>query len=75
MQNSMLMFIFFVFDWNYPFWANLVKKVKLSIKAEIWYLDQFECAEFNGGVHSFYSFYTGNTLFGQTWSKKSKLSV
>ena len=29
MQNSMVMFIFFVFDWKYPFWANLVQKVKI----------------------------------------------
>ena len=24
MQNSMVIFTFFVFDWRYPFWANLV---------------------------------------------------
>ena len=29
MQNSMVMFIFFVFDWKYPFEANLVQKVKI----------------------------------------------
>ena len=29
MQNSMVMFIFFVFDWKYPFWANLIKKIKI----------------------------------------------
>ena len=29
MQNSMVMFIYFVFDWKYPFWANLVQKIKI----------------------------------------------
>ena len=29
MQNSMVMFIYFVFDWKYPFLANLVQKVKI----------------------------------------------
>ena len=28
-QNSMAMFIFSVFDWKYPFWANLVQNVKI----------------------------------------------
>ena len=29
MQNSMLMFTFSVFDWNYPLWAKLVLKIKI----------------------------------------------
>ena len=29
MQNSMVMFILSVFDWKYPFWANLVQKIKI----------------------------------------------
>ena len=29
MQNSMMLFSFLVFDWKYPFWANLVQKVKI----------------------------------------------
>ena len=29
MHNSMVMFILSVFDWKYPFWANLVQKVKI----------------------------------------------
>ena len=29
MQNSMMLFTFFVFEWKYPFWANLVQKVKI----------------------------------------------
>ena len=29
MQNSLMMFTFFVFDRKYPFWANLVQKMKI----------------------------------------------
>ena len=29
MQHSVMLFIFFVFDWKYPFWANLVQKTKI----------------------------------------------
>ena len=28
-QNSVMLLAFFVFDWKYPFWANLVQKVKI----------------------------------------------
>ena len=74
MQNSMVMFIFFVFDWKYPFWANLVQKVKIISWS--WNLVptlirtcriQWWC--------SFSLFLIGNTLFGQIWSKKSKFSL
>ena len=30
MQNSMVMFIFFVLEWKYPFGANLVEEVKIT---------------------------------------------
>ena len=29
MQNSVVMFIYFVFDWKYPFSTNLVQKIKI----------------------------------------------
>ena len=29
MQNSMMLFSFFVFEWKYPFWANLVEKFEI----------------------------------------------
>ena len=29
MQNSMMLFICFVFEWKYPFWVNLVQKIKI----------------------------------------------
>ena len=74
MQNSIVMFTFSVFDWKYPFWANLVQKVKIISWS--WNLVptlirtcriQWWC--------SFFLFLIGNTLFGQIWSKKSKLPV
>ena len=30
MQNSMAVFILSVLDWNYPFWGNLVQKIKIA---------------------------------------------
>ena len=29
MQNLVVLFTFSVFDWKYPFWANLVQKIKI----------------------------------------------
>ena len=68
MQNSVMLFAFFVFDWKYPFWANLVQKVKIIslswnlvptltgiCKIQWWYLLSL--------------FLIRNTLFGQIWSK------
>ena len=37
MQNSMAIFTFSVLDQKNPFWINLVKKSKLSVKVENWY--------------------------------------
>ena len=51
MQNSMMMFTSPVFDRKYLFGQICSKKSKFSISAEIQYLDQFEYAEFNDGVH------------------------
>ena len=31
MLNSIVMFTFFVFNWKYPFWGNLVQKSELSV--------------------------------------------
>ena len=30
MQNSMVELILFVVDWKYPFWTNLVQKIKIG---------------------------------------------
>ena len=74
MQNSMVMFILSVFDWKYPFWANLVQKVKLICLSwnlvprliRIWWI-QWWC--------SLFLFLIENMLFGQIWSRKLKSSV
>ena len=29
MQKSVVIFTFSVFDWKYPFWVNLIKKIKI----------------------------------------------
>ena len=31
LQNSMAIFNFSAFDWNYPFWANLVQIIKIIL--------------------------------------------
>ena len=74
MQNLMMMFNFFCFGSKTHFWTNLVQKIKIVslswnlvrrliriCRVEWW--------------HSLFLFLTGNTLFGQIWSKKSKFSV
>ena len=66
--------LFLLFDWKYPFWANLVQKIKIVSIAVIWYLDEFEHGEFNGDA-LFFLVSAGNTLFGRIWSKKSKLLI
>ena len=50
MQNSMVIFTFFVSDQKYLFWQIWSKKLKLLVRAEIWCPDQFEYEEFNGDV-------------------------
>ena len=64
MQNSMMLFTFFVFDWKYPFWANLVQKIRIINLS--WNLVprliqicriQWPC--------SLFLFLTGTTYFGQ----------
>ena len=68
MQNSMMLFTFFVFEWKYLYCANLVQKV--TIISWSWNLVprliricwiQWCCSVF--------SFLTGNSLLGQIWSK------
>ena len=51
MQNSLEMFMIFDFDLKYLFGYIWSKNSKLFIQSEIWYLDQLEYVEFNGGVY------------------------
>ena len=74
MQNAMMRFSCFVLEWENTFWAHLLQNIKILSLS--WNLVptliracriQWWC--------SFFLFLIGNTLFGQFWSKKSKLSV
>ena len=49
----MMLLTFFVFEWKYPFWANLVQKIKIISWSWNLVPTQLEHAEFNGDVHSF----------------------
>ena len=74
MQNSMAMFIFFVFDRKCPFSANLVQKVKIISLS--WNMAPSQIRRCKIQLYcSLFLFSSGNTVFGQIWSKKSKLSV
>ena len=69
------MFIFYVFDHKYLFWANLVQKLKVNVQIEIWYKDQFEYAKFNGGAY-FVCFTLKIAIpYGKFGLKKLQLSV
>ena len=61
MQNSMVVFTFFVFNRKRPFWENLVQKIKivslgLNLVASLIRICR-------------------NTLFAQIWFKMSELSA
>ena len=74
MQNSMVIFTFYIFGWKYPVWDNVVQKIKIvSLRWNLiprliricWI--QWCC--------SLFSFLTGNALLGQIWSKLSIFTV
>ena len=74
MQNSMVMFTFSVFDQKYPFWGNLVQKVKIiswswNLVPRLIRIYRIQC------WCSLFLFLMGNMLFGQILSKKLKLLV
>ena len=64
---------------NTLFEQMLFKKSKVPVWAEIWYLDEFEYAEFSYVVHFFCFTFSGNIFFfwrgggWQIWSKKIKI--
>ena len=68
MQNSMVMFTYSIFDRKYPFWVNLVQKIKIVSLSwnlarrliRVWTTQWW---------HSLFMFLTENTLFRQIWSK------
>ena len=67
-QNSMLMFIFLVFDWKYRFWANLVQKIKIVILSWNLVATLIRACRIQWWC-SFFLFLIGNTLFWEIWSK------
>ena len=74
MQNSVVMFIFFVFDRAYAFWANLVQKLKIVSSRWNSRLKLTQICRIQWWC-SLFLFLTRNIPFGEIWSKKSKLSV
>ena len=67
MQNSLVMFTFSAFDWNYPFWAYLVQKFKIFSLS--WNLIARLIRIYRNQWCSLSPFSIRNTLFEQTWSK------
>ena len=55
MKNSVVMFIFCVFQRKYSFLGNLLQKSKLFVETEIQDLHQFQYVEFDGNFHFFSS--------------------
>ena len=74
MQNWMVGFIASVLDLKYSFWASLIRKMKMSVSAEIWYLVWLKYEEFNSDVHSF-CFLNEGVFFMANLFQKSKLFV
>ena len=72
--KSMVVFTFFVFDQKCPFWTNLFQNVKIIslswnlVSRLIWICRIQWCC-------SIFLFPTENSLFGQIWSEKSKLTT
>ena len=63
---------FFVFNWKYPFWANLVQKIIIFSLSWNLVLRLIRICRIQS-CRSFFMFSTENTLFRQIWSKKSKI--
>ena len=69
-----MLFMFFVFEWKYSFWGNLVQKIKILILSWNLVPTLIQTCRIQWW-YSFILFLIENTIFGQIWSKKSKLSV
>ena len=73
MQNSMIKFTFFVSNQKYPLGKFGLKTQNRQFKLK---LDTWTNLNIQNPIKKFNFFdSTGNTLFGQSWSKKSKFSV
>ena len=74
MESSMMLFSFFVFEWKYSFWANLVQKIKIvtlcwNLIPRLIRICRIQWC------HSLFLFSSANGLFGQILPKMSKLSL
>ena len=74
MQNSMVMFTFSGFGQEFAFWANFIQKIKIASSRWNSRLKLIQICRIQWWC-SLFLFLSGNTLFGQNWCKKSKLSV
>ena len=61
-QNSVLMFIFAVFDWKYPLWENYVQIIKIASLSWNSVSRLIRICRIQWWCWPF-QFYTGNTLF------------
>ena len=73
MENSVVVFTISVLEQEYPVWANLFQKIKLSVYFENWYL-------INSNMQNSIACFILSVLdlkddFGKIWYKKSKLLV
>ena len=74
LQNSLVVFPFSVFNWKNPFWVNLIQTIKtVSFNRNLMPRLSRICKIQWRWL--FFLFQTVNTIFGQIWSKKSKLSL
>ena len=65
---------FAVLDQKYPFWVNLVQKIKIVSFSWNLVLRLIQICRTQWWC-SLFPFSTGNSFFGQIWSQNSKLSV
>ena len=72
MQNSVVIFTFSIFDQKYHFRANLVQKINFVSLIWNFILRPIQVHRIQWWC-SLFLFMTGNTVFGQIWSKKSKI--
>ena len=66
--------LFFLFEWKYRFWENLFQKIKILILSWNLLATLIRTCRIQW-CFWFRQFLTGNNVFGQICSKKSKLSL
>ena len=74
MQNSIVLFIFFVLGWEYVFWANLVEKIKIVNLSSNLVLRLIRKSRIQWWYSSFLVL-AGSTRFSEIFFEKSVLFV